>query len=790
MKFPINWLNDYVDVTEYTPEQIAHYMTMSGSKVEAVENIGDQIDRVVVGKILEIEKHPDADKLQICKIDVGNEVLQIVTGAHNISVNDYIPVALDNSKLPGGIVIKKGKLRGVESNGMLCSFNELALTKEDVPYADENGILIFPKPYELGMDVKEIFGLNESIIEFEITPNRSDCFSVIGLAREAAATFDKPLNIKKPDVKANNENVNDYAKVTVLDTEKCPRYTARVVKNVKIEESPKWLKDRLKLSGIRSINNIVDITNYVLLEYGQPMHAFDLDKLSGKEIVVRCAKDGEKITTLDEQEHNLDSSMLLICDKENPSCVAGVMGGMDSEITEDTKTILFESASFFGPSVRITAKKLGMRTESSARFEKGLDPKGVIDALNRACELVEQLGAGEVVGGIIDVDNSSNEPYILPFRPDYINSFMGFNLDRDYMVKVLSLLDFKVEGDKVTVPSYRMDVEGEADIAEEVARIYGYDKIESTFMKAETTLGVKTKDQKVKDIIVSALISQGLYEIMNFSFTTPDIVKLLNTNNPDFSKMIEITNPLGKDCSVMRPTLMADMVKTLAYNFNQRIQNAKFYEIANVYLPQDGEKLPNESKRVCLGMYGDCDFYTIKGAVESIFEKLKISYYEFKTCSDDTTFHPGRCAKIYANNQYIGIIGETNPIVNDNYSIGARTYIAELEFNKLCEFYKEDVKFKPLPKFPAVTRDIAMIVNDEVCIGDLEKGIKQCSGKILEEIKLFDVYKGSQIDEGKKSVAFSIIYRAEDRTLTDDEISKVFDKIIEKLKKDFGAQLR
>lgn len=790
MKFPIGWLNDYVDLNGYTPEEIAHEMTMSGSKVEAIENPDDLLSNVVVGKILDIKDHPNADKLCICKIDVGSEVLQIVTGAKNINVGDYIPVALDNSHLPDGTVIKKGKLRGEESNGMLCSFNELGLSKEDVPYADENGILILPKPYELGTDIKEIFGLNESVIEFEITPNRADCFSVIGLAREASATFDKPITIKKPVVKENNENVNDYVNITVNDSDLCMRYSARVIKNVNIKESPKWLKDRLKLSGIRSINNIVDITNYILLEYGQPMHAFDLETLSGNKIIVRRAKDGEKMFTLDEQERNLDSSMLLICDDEKPACVAGVMGGLDSEIKDTTKTIVFESACFFGPSVRITAKKLGLRTESSARFEKGLDPNNCIDALNRACELVCELGAGEVVGGIIDIDNSSKEPHILPFRPDYINKFLGTDLNKEYMQSVLESLEFKVEGDKVTVPTFRADVEGEADIAEEVARIYGYDKIESTLLNAHTTLGVKTTAQKVGDKIQEVLMAQGMYEVMNFSFTSPDVLKLINSNDETLTKMVEIRNPLGKDCSVMRTTLLADMMKTLSFNYNQRNPYAYLYELADVYIPVEGEKLPDERKKVCLGMYGKCDFYNMKGIIESIFERLNISYFEFKPCTDATTFHPGRCARVYANNKYIGIMGEAHPVVSGNYSMNTKAYIAELDFNTLVDCYKPDVKFKQLPKFPAVTRDIAMLVGDEVCIGDLERTIKQCSGKILEEIKLFDVYKGSQIESGKKSVAFSIVYRASDRTLTDDEINAVFNKTVSQLEEKHGAQLR
>ncbi len=790
MKFPISWLNDYVDISGVSAEEFAHAMTMSGSKVEGVENAGEEIEKVVVGKILKIEKHPDADKLVICSVDVGSEVLQIVTGAKNVNEGDFVPVALCGSHLPGGIVIKKGKLRGVESFGMLCSIGELNLTLEDAPYAIEDGILIFDREYPLGMDVKEIFGLDEDVVEFEITPNRADCFSVLGIAREAAVTFDKPLKIDTPEVHETDDKIEDYASVEVIDTKDCIRYAARVVKNVKIAPSPKWLADRLKLSGIRSINNIVDITNYVLLEYGQPMHAFDLDNVAGHKIVVRKAKNGEIMTTLDEQERKLDDSMLVICDAEKSVAVAGVMGGLNSEIEDTTKTLLFESACFDGANVRITAKKLGLRTEASSRYEKGLDPENVIGALNRACELVEMLGAGEVVSGIIDVDNSNKKPHILPFRPDYINSFLGTDISKEEMVKILTAFEFKIDGDKITVPTFRADVEGEADIAEEVARIYGYDKIESSPLRGETTQGMKTREQKLVNKIEETAIAQGHYEIMTFSFVSPDIFDKINTNDESIKNPVVIKNPLGKDCSIMRTTLIPSMMDTVSYNYNQRTPQGKFFEIAKVYLPVEGEKLPDERKEICLGMYGNYDFYDLKGSVESILDSLNIKNYEFEAESNNTTFHPGRCANIICRGKKIGVIGEIHPTVAKNYSVGAKSYVAVLDIRELNELANSNIQYKALPKFPAVTRDMALLADDGVTVGEIEKIIKKCSGKILEDVKLFDVYKGEQIESGKKSLAFSIIYRADDRTLTDDEISDVFDKTVRQLFEKTGAQLR
>ena len=789
MKFPISWLNDYVDIKDVSAKDFAHALTMSGSKVEGVENAGDEIKNVVVGKLLEVTKHQNSDHLNICQVDIGDGVVQIVTGAQNIKTGDYVPVAKHNSYLPGGVHITKGKLRGEPSNGMLCSYDELGLSKEDVPYAADDGILIFPEPIAPGTDIKDVFGLDEDVVEFEITSNRPDCFSVIGLARETAVTFGRPYEIKTPVVKGSGGNVNDIAKVPVKSDD-CLRYAARVIKNVKIAESPKWLKDRLHLSGIRSINNIVDITNYVLLEYGQPMHAFNLEDLEDGEIVVRKAEDNEKITTLDGEERQLDSSMLVICDKHKPVCVAGVMGGENSEVRETSDAILFECATFDGPCVRLAAKKLGLRTEASSRYEKGLDVNNVIPALNRACELVEMLGAGEVVDGTIDVVNCEYKPTKIELRPDKINAFLGTDISRDEMVKILTSLEFKIDGDTITVPSFRPDVLREADVAEEVARIYGYNNIKSTPLRGETTRVIKPANQVVEEIVHNCLVAHGLYETLTFSFIGPKLIEQINTNDEKLKKAVVIKNPLGEDTSIMRTTLIPSVMSTLALNHARRNDSAKIYELANVYIPVDGEKLPDEHKNITIGMYGGCDFYDMKGIVEELLDALKIKDADYVPETENTTFHPGRCANLVKDGKKIGVFGEVHPTVSKNFGMDTRVYICELDLNTLISFYSDSVKYKQLPKYPAVSRDIAMLIDDNINVSKIEKIIKKNAGNILEGYTLFDVYKGSQIPEGKKSVAYSVTFRADDRTLTDDEISAVFDKILAGLKEQLGAELR
>lgn len=789
MKFPISWLNDYLDMSGISAKEYAHELTMSGSKVEGVENIGDSIQNVVVGYLKEVTDHPDSDHLKICQVDLGDEVTQIVTGAQNIKAGDFVPVAKHGSILPGGIKIKKGKLRGEVSNGMLCSFEELGLSQEDVPYATADGILILDKEYPLGMDIKEIFGLDDDIVEFEITSNRPDCFSVIGLARETAATFGRECNIKVPKVKECGGNINEMASVKVED-DSCMRYAARAIKNVKIGPSPKWMKDRLERSGIRSINNIVDITNYILLEYGQPMHAFNLSDLKDGAIIVRKARDDEKITTLDGEERQLDSSMLVICDKEKPIAVAGVMGGENSEVREESTEILFECATFNGTDVRLTAKKLGLRTEASSRYEKGLDVNNIIPALNRACELVSELGCGEVVSGVIDVQTKFHEDNVIKFRPEKINAFLGTDISEDKMREILASLSFRIEGDDIIVPSFRPDVEAEADVAEEIARIYGYNNIESSALRGETTHGIKTLKQRLGDMVHDTLVAQGLYEIVSYSFTSPKVIASLSLNDSRLEKEVEISNPLGEDTSVMRTTLLASVMTALSHNNNQRNQDARIYEFANVYIPVEGEKLPDEHKNIAIGMYGECDFYSLKGIIENLIDALNINGAEYTADSENTSFHPGRCARITSGDKLIGYFGEVHPMVSKSFGMSQRVYAAELDFNTLCELHNEEKKYTKLPKYPAVSRDIAMLVDDEVTVGSIEKIISSCSGKILESVKLFDVYKGSQIPEGKKSIAYSISYRAADRTLVDDEINSVFNKTVRRLESELGAQLR
>ncbi|MBE7027318.1 MAG: phenylalanine--tRNA ligase subunit beta [Ruminococcaceae bacterium] len=795
MKVAMSWFNDFTDISDIEPKQYADALTMSGTMVEGVEALGAELVNVVTGKITEITKHENADSLQVCMLDVGNgEPLQIVTGATNVKVGQIVPVALHGAKLAGGVTIKKGKLRGVVSNGMLCSHEELGITVEDLGYEPEYGILILNPETPIGIDIKEVFGLNENVIEFEITSNRPDCQSVIGLARETAVTFNRPFNLKKPVAEGNSEDVNDFAKVDVMDKEYCPRYCARMVKNVKIGPSPAWMVKRLQASGIRSINNIVDITNYLLLEYGQPMHAFDLRDISGSHIIVRRANDGEKITTLDEVERTLDSSMLVIADEKRAVAVAGVMGALNSEVKEDTTTVLFESANFDGASVRVTAKKLGMRTEASAKYEKGLDANMTLDAVNRACELVEMLGAGEVVGGVIDVHGELSQGRTLDLCPDKINKFLGADISTEFMVDTLRRLDFEVDTDKMTVkaPTYRADIESQADLAEEIVRIYGYNNIESTLMSGNVTTGGKNAKQSFEDLVKKALTSQGMYEIMTYSFTNPNVFdRLFIDKNSPLRNVVTITNPLGEENSIMRTTTVSSMLEILEKNYKQRNAYAPLFEIGKIYIPQDGELLPKESEIVTLGMYGDdVDFYTIKGMVEGLFDIVAAKDYKFVPKKDNTTYHPGRCAEIYFGTNLAGYIGQIHPKISKDYGIDAECYVAELDFSMLFDASNHKQTYKKLPKYPAVSRDIAILVDDSVLSGDIEDIIKRAGGKLLDNVELFDAYKGAQIPQGKKSMAYSATFRADDRTLNEEEITKVMDKILKNLKNNLGAELR
>ncbi len=794
MKVPMSWFNDYTDISEITPKEYAHALTMTGSKVEGIENMGKDIEKVVTGKILTCVDHPDSDHLHVCTVDAGGgEVLQIVCGAPNAKAGMIVPVALSGAKLPGGINIKKGKLRGVESNGMLCAHDELGISDADLGYTPEYGILALPEDTPLGMDIKDYFGINEDVVEFEITSNRPDCFSVIGLARETAVTFGKSFKVEKPEFKENGEDIKDYISVEVKNPEKCLRYSARMVKNVKIGPSPKWMVNRLKAAGIRSINNIVDITNYILLEYGQPMHAFDLRDLAGGKIIVRDAADGEVIKTLDEQDRTLNSNDLVIADGERAVAIAGVMGGFNSEVKDDTTTVIFESATFEASTVRLTAQKVGLRTESSSRFEKGLDTQNTIPAVERACQLVEMLGCGENVGGVIDVIGKAYEKRVHKFRPQKINAFLGTDIPTEDMKKYLEALEFEVDLDNMTLvsPSFRPDIEGEADIAEEVARIYGYDKIPVTLLSGAATRGGKNPIQKTKDKINETLTAQGMYEIYTYTFTGPYVYDKLNIpKDHTLRNSVKISNPFGDDTSMMRTTSVGSMLDTLSYNFNRRADSVKLFEIAKVFIPTEAGKLPNEPEIVTIGMFGGCDFYDLKGAVETLFSELKIKNVKFKAVTDNPIYHPGRCAEVIIDGKVAGTMGEIHPDVAKNFEIGTKCYVAEIALDKMFEAIDQNVKFKALPKFPAVTRDIAMLVDKSVPVADIEEIMIKASGKLLDTIKLFDVYEGKQIPEGKKSVAYAISFRAPDRNLTNEEINVVFEKILKKLESGVNAQLR
>ena len=793
MNLPMSWLNDYMDI-DVTPKEYSDRLTMTGSKVEGWENMGESVQNVVAGKVLTCEDHPDSDHLHVCTVDAGTgEILQIVCGAPNVKAGIIVPVALVGAVLPDG-KIKKGKLRGVESYGMLCSHDELGITEDMLGYEPEYGILILPDDIKIGTDIKDIFGMNETVVEFEITSNRPDCFSIIGLARETAASFNKKFTIPEVKFNENSENIADTISVDVQDKDKCKRYCARMVKNVKIGPSPSWMQERLRACGVRPINNIVDITNYVLLEYGQPMHAFDLRDLQDNKIIVRRANDGEVIKTLDEQDRTLTSNDLVIADGGRAVAIAGVMGGFNSEVKDDTTTVIFESATFDGASVRLTAQSVGLRTESSSRYEKGLDHNNTVPAVERACQLVEKLGCGENVGGMIDVMGNVTDMQPLAFRPDKINAFLGTDIPTEDMVKYFDALEIKVDLDKMTVtpPSFRPDLEGEADIAEEVARFYGYDKIPVTLLSGEATCGMKTERQQIQDRVNELLTAQGMYEIYTYTFTSPSIFDKLNIpKDSEMRNVVKITNPLGEDTSVMRTTTIASMMDILSRNYNYRNPSAKLFEIGKIFIPTTDGELPNEPVKITMGMYGDnVDFYDIKGICETMFAQLNVKNVKYEAVTDNPTFHPGRCAKISAGNKVIGIIGEIHPAVSRKYGIETPVYIAELDFENVFLNIKTDIKFKELPKYPAVTRDIAMLVDKTVPVADIENVIKKASGKMLESLQLFDVYEGKQIPEGKKSVAYSAIYRSADRSLTGDEVQKVFDKVVKNLENQIGAQLR
>ena len=891
-----NWLNEFVDLKDITDKEFNDEMTLSGSKVETIERPDENLKNVVVGKILEMKRHENSDHMWVCQIDVGQaEPVQIVTGAWNIHVGDYVPAALSGAHLPGGIKIEKGALRGVESDGMLCSLKELGMTAEhDFPYAvitpaallndyhpidpakpsipadikpgDKvygpvvaakvlecaplgdgtfhtcldlgdattvpdtrcsnlhegdlvayntksdtictledlhaeqkefphciaDGIFVLQEEdAEPGLNMAHILGFDDSIVEFEITPNRPDCLSVIGLAREASATFKRPLKLHTPEPHGCGGSIAEIVDVDIEDGDLCPRYTARMVKNVKIAPSPRWMRERLRNSGVRPINNIVDITNYVMLEYGQPMHAFDFSCVEGGHIIVRTAREGETIQTLDGNERKLTPNMLCICDEHKPVCVAGVMGGANSEIVGDTAMVLFESANFNGVSVRRTASALGMRTDASSRYEKGLDMMNTIKAVERACELVELLGCGEVVDGVMDVVAKEKAPTVVKLEPDKINALLGTELSEDLMREILVSLGFILNGDDIYVPSWRGDVEHYSDIAEEVARFYGYNKIPCTLMRGETTRGGFSEQQRFDRTIGGAVRALGYDEIITYSFISPTYYdKIRMPKDSSLRNSLKILNPLGEDTSIMRTTILPSMLEIIARNHSYRNKSARLYELGKIYLPRE-DGLADEPKYLSLGAYGDgVDFFSFKGSIETLLHELRITDVKYVACTDNDSYHPGRCAKVYAGETYLGVFGQIHPLVAANYGMDTEVYTAELSFDAMYEKRGDIPVYQPLPKFPAVTRDIAVVCDEAVTVGALEESIRRGAKGLLKDVSLFDIYRGPGVAGGKKSVAFNLVLRADDRSLTGEEADEDVQSILAALKADHDAVLR
>ena len=785
MNLSMNWLKEFVDI-DVSPKEFSDRMTMSGSKVEKYEIEGEKISRVVVGKVLSIEKHPNADKLVVCMVDVGAiEPVQIVTGAKNLCVDDIVPVALDGSTLSDGTKIKKTKFRGILSLGMMCSLAELGLSVSDFPYAVEDGIFVLQEEScKIGQNIRDAIGFNDVKIEFEITPNRGDCLSVIGLAREAAATFNKELKLHKPIVRALAKTHKDEIKVNVPAKDLCPFYSVRIVKNVKIGPSPKFIRERLRAMGVRSINNIVDITNYVMLEYGQPMHAFDLRYIDGSQINVRKANKNESIITLDGNEHKLNENNLVIADAKKPIALAGVMGGEFSSVKNDTTTIVLESAIFDPVAVRIASKEQALRTDSSVRFEKGLDKNNCIPALNRACELIELLGAGEVCSETFIVDNSLEEIIKIPFDPDFINRFLNIDLSCEEMEKILSRLGCKVVDNNVIVPSFRMDLKNKNDIAEEIARFYGYDSIPSTSLRG-SHYGKLTKEQKFEQKIKNAMIALGLDEIATYSFfNAKQYDKLLLPPDHFLRNSVKISNPLGEETSLMRTTAIASMLEVLSSNYNHKNEKAKLFELAKEFIPNHNSELPNENLKLIAGFYGkNIDFGCVKGLLEGLLDKLFIKNYEFVANSKIAYFHPGRCADVLCDEVLLGNIAEVHPTVLENFNLGKRAYIIDLDVKALFDNADFNISYSRIVKFPAVNRDLSLICDREVPVGKLQKIIKSSAGKFLENVTVFDVYEGEQIPKNKKSVTVNISMRSSTATLTDEQINSAIKKVVDAFEK-------
>ena len=804
MNTSLSWIKTYVPDLDVTAQEYTDAMTLTGTKVEGFTELDADLDKIVIGQIDKIEKHPDADKLIICQVNIGTESVQIVTGAPNVKEGDKVPVVLDGGRVagghdgkmtPGGIKIKKGKLRGVESCGMMCSIEELGSTREMYPEAPEYGIYIFPEDAVVGESAIKALGLDDVVFEYEITSNRVDCYGVLGIAREAAATFQKKFCPPVVEVKENDEKASDYVKVTVEDPELCPRYCARVVKNVKIGPSPKWMQRCLASNGIRPINNLVDITNYVMEEFGQPMHAYDLDTIANREIIVRRAGKDEKFVTLDGQERTMDENVLLICDGEKAVGIAGIMGGENSMITDDVKTVLFEAACFDGTSIRLSSKRIGLRTDASGKFEKGLDPNNAQAAIDRACQLMEELGAGEVVGGMVDVCSETREPSRVKFEPEKINKLLGTNLTKEEMIGYLGRVElaYDVETDEIVAPTFRQDIHCNADVAEEVARFYGYDKIPMTLPTGEATTGKLPFKLRIQEVARDIAEYCGFSEGMSYSFESPKVFdKLCIPEDSDLRKGITISNPLGEDYSIMRTSTLNGMLASLSTNYNRRNKDVRLYELGNIYLPKSlpVTELPDERTMFTLGMYGKGDFFDMKGVCEEFFEKIgmkkKVTY---DPNSGKPFLHPGRQANMIYEGKVVGYLGEVHPAVADNYSIGEKAYIAVIDILDVLEFAGFNHKYTGIAKYPAVTRDLSLVVPHAVLAGQIEEIFDQRGGNILESYQLFDIYEGAQIEKGFKSMAYSLVFRAHDKTLGENEISAAMKKIMNGLN-GLGIELR
>ena len=804
MNTSLSWIKTYVPDLDVTAQEYTDAMTLTGTKVEGFTELDADLDKIVIGQIDKIEKHPDADKLIICQVNIGTESVQIVTGAPNVKEGDKVPVVLDGGRVagghdgkmtPGGIKIKKGKLRGVESFGMMCSIEELGSTREMYPEAPEYGIYIFPEDAVVGESAVKALGLDDVVFEYEITSNRVDCYGVLGIAREAAATFQKKFCPPIVEVKENDEKASDYVKVTVEDPELCPRYCARVVKNVKLGPSPKWMQRCLASNGIRPINNLVDITNYVMEEFGQPMHAYDLDTIANKEIVVRRAGKDERFVTLDGQERIMDENVLMICDGEKAVGIAGIMGGENSMITDDVKTVLFEAACFDGTSIRLSSKRIGLRTDASGKFEKGLDPNNAQAAIDRACQLMEELGAGEVVGGMVDVCSETREPSRVKFEPEKINKLLGTSLTKEEMIDYLGRVElaYDEKTDEIVAPTFRQDIHCNADVAEEVARFYGYDKIPMTLPTGEATTGKLPFKLRIQEVARDIAEYCGFSEGMSYSFESPKVFdKLCIPEDSDLRKVITISNPLGEDYSIMRTSTLNGMLASLSTNYNRRNKDVRLYELGNIYLPKSlpVTELPDERTMFTLGMYGKGDFFDMKGVCEEFFEKIgmkkKVTY---DPNSGKPFLHPGRQANMIYEGKVVGYLGEVHPAVADNYSIGEKAYIAVIDILDVLEFAGFNHKYTGIAKYPAVTRDLSLVVPHAVLAGQIEEIFDQRGGYILESYQLFDIYEGAQIEKGFKSMAYSLVFRAHDKTLGENEISAAMKKIMNGLN-GLGIELR